>query len=99
MGRVPCPNRDHPHVSVITGRDPQFPGFDYFIEHHRDRELARMGPLTVKRRLAKDWGCITGKAARKQEGGEQVGGIIWPPLANLRSRFEAKYGPQECPPA
>ena len=94
-GRVPCPNRDHPHISVITGRDSQFPGFDYFIERHPDRELARMGPLMVKRRLGKDWGCITGKAARKQEGGEQVGGIIWPSLADLRSRFEAKYGPQE----
>jgi Family of unknown function (DUF5906) len=93
-GRVPCPHNELAHVSVVTGRDPRFPGFDYFVEHHRDQELSRMGPLMVTRRLAKDWGCVTGKAARTRQEGERVSGIIWPDLADLRSRFVAKHGPQ-----
>ena len=94
-GRVPCPDNNYPHISWVTGRDPRAPGFDYFIEHHSDRELARMGPLMVKRRLVKDWGCVTGKTARKQKGGQRTYGIVWPALADLRAKFVAKYGPQE----
>ncbi len=94
-GRVPCVHNQYAHVSVITGRDPRYPGFDHFIEHHRDRELARMGSLMVKRRLAKDWGCITGRTARVREGGERVSGLIWPDLADLRAKFVVKYGPQQ----
>jgi hypothetical protein len=55
--------------------------------------------LAVKRRLAKDWACITGKATRKQAKGEKAHGIQWPPLSELRRRFEKKHGKQKwlCP--
>jgi hypothetical protein len=74
-------------------------GFDYFIEHHSDNELRHMGALTVKRRLANEWGCITGKASRKQEGGQRIHGVLWPSLAELRAKFATKYGQQQwlCP--
>jgi hypothetical protein len=94
-GRVPCVHNQYAHISVVTGRDSRAPGFDYFIEHHRDRELARMGPLMVKRRLAKKWSCITGRDARVQASGHRASGIIWPDLADLRAKFVVKYGPQE----
>jgi hypothetical protein len=91
-GVVPCQHNEYPNVSVTAGRD-RYPGFDFYIEHHK--ELAYLGPQTVKRRLKKEWGCVTGKEARRQKDGKQVGGIVWPSLADLRSRFEKKHGPQE----
>jgi hypothetical protein len=94
-GVVPCHQYQYPNVSITAGRDHQYPGFDYFIERHSDRELAYMGPLMVKRRLADEWGCTTGKRARKQNDGERVGGILWPSLKELREKFEKKYGPQQ----
>jgi Bifunctional DNA primase/polymerase, N-terminal/Primase C terminal 2 (PriCT-2)/Family of unknown function (DUF5906) len=93
--RVPCSLKDHPGFSesypygTINYADQW--GFDWFIDHHPDRELKFMGPLTVKRRLAKDWGCLTGHAARIG----QKSGIVWPDLRELRGRFEAKHGPQQ----
>jgi hypothetical protein len=69
-------------------------GFDHFIDHHADRELARLGALAVKRRLRDDWGCTTGDATRKMSKGVKMFGVVWPPLKELRTRFEAKFGPQ-----
>jgi hypothetical protein len=68
-------------------------GFDYFIDHHSDRELAHAGALKVKRILSKDWGCITN--TRRQFNGARIFGIWWPPLPELRAKFEAKYGKQQ----
>ena len=65
---MPCQHQKWPGFSVCSGYD-QRAGFDYFIDHHTDRELARIGALTVKRRLAKEWGCVTGTATRRQIDG------------------------------
>ena len=97
-GVVPCAHyQDYPELSCTTERTgPYSPiGFDEFVERHSNRELARMGPLTVKRRLVKEWGCMTGKSVRKQINGVRIYGIAWPPLPELRERFEKKFGPQE----
>jgi hypothetical protein len=95
--RVPCACYEHPHVSLITGRNSEYPGFDFFIERHSDRELVRMGPQMVKRRLKDEWGCVTGKDARTRvgDGKERVCGIVWPTLKELRAKFEAEHGPQK----
>jgi hypothetical protein len=69
-------------------------GFDHYIDHHADRELSGLKSLKVKRTLADDWGCITGKAARRMIEGTQVSGIVWPPLQELRKKFEERHGPQ-----
>ena len=95
-GCVPCAHPEHPELSYNTEPGPYARiGFDDFIGRHSNRELARMGPLTVKRRLVKEWGCMTGKPIRKQINGVRVHGIVWPPLPELREKFEKKFGPQE----
>ena len=80
-------------VAISTGHRRH--GFDSHIDHHTDRELSRLGSLKVKRRLAKEWGCITGNAARVTVHGTQRHCVIWPSLADLRAKFEAKYGKQD----
>jgi hypothetical protein len=91
---VPCQDQGDSSFSVTTGYQERS-GFDYFIDHHADRELSRLGALKVKRSLAKNWGCVTGRATRSQQQGNRRVGIRWPSLADLRKRFEDKYGPQE----
>jgi hypothetical protein len=58
-----------------------------------------LGSLKVKRRLAKEWGCVTGAATRKQVGKVKVHGVVWQSLGELRAKFVAKYGEQVwlCP--
>src|SRR5262249_6239187 len=90
---VPCHKEDDPGFSVTTGYEKK-QGFDYFIAHHHDHQLKSLGPLKVKKILAKQWSCVTGKAARTFSSGQRTMGIRWPDLADLRQRFEAKYGTQ-----
>ena len=97
---VPCPHSEWAGFSDNIGHsDPKGyddrKGFDYFIDHHPDQELRRLGSLTVKRRLKKDWDCVTGDATRKQSGGVRGSGIDWPPLQELREKFEARHGKQQ----
>src|SRR5262249_45348387 len=96
---VPCRFRWGNYSEVTGGtvgqRSSEGLGFDRFIDTHPDRELSRMGSLTVKRRLVSEWGCITGKATRKTVGEAKVYGVIWPPLQELRAKCEAKHGKQD----
>jgi hypothetical protein len=92
-GVVPC-QYHWANFSLATGYEDRA-GFDYFIDHHPDRELSRMGALTVKRRLTKEWGCLTGKDARQWVEGNFRYGVVWPPLEQLRAKFEEKHGEQE----
>lgn len=93
--QVPCQHYLWLDFSRTNGTNSRDPGFDHFINHHADRELARLGSLTVKRRLAENWGCITGKSARKRQGNDIVHGILWPSLLELRAKFVEKYGEQK----
>ena len=97
---VPCQFGDRVGVSICRDVDnsyggPLRRGFDWYIDHHTDRDLSRLGSLKVKRRLAKEWGCITGKEARESVDGVQRNFVNWPALAELRAKFEAKYGKQQ----
>jgi hypothetical protein len=96
--RVPCSCFvGHPDFSPTEGYEDRR-GFDYFIDHHVDKRLANMGALMVKRRLVSDWGCVTGNAARRTIGSDRssrrYSGVVWPPLKELREKFEEKYGKQ-----
>ena len=96
---VPCQFGDRVGVSICRDVDnsyggPPRRGFDWYIDHHTDRDLSRLGSLKVKRRLKDDWGCITGKEARASVHGDQMNCVNWPSLAELRAKFEAKYGTQ-----
>ena len=82
-------------ISPTAAHTEKREGFDYFIDHHSDPELKRLGSLAVKRRLANEWGCRTGKEARKQIGNARYYGVVWPPLAELRAKFVEKFGPQD----
>src|SRR5262249_30612687 len=93
-GRVPCQHQRWPGFSDCAGQDKQR-GFDYFVDHHSDHELRRLGALAVKRKLKSDWGCKTGKASRRTFGRQRTHGILWPPLPELRARFQARFGKQK----
>jgi hypothetical protein len=96
-GVVPCMLHGHTDYSCSTTTGYHLrEGFDYFVDHNRDRELARMGALNVKRSLEKNWDCIIGRAARVRTGsGQRSHCIKWPSLSELRAKFEAKYGKQD----
>src|SRR5262249_21263679 len=83
-----------PGFSDCARQDKQR-GFDYFVDHHSDHELRRLGALAVKRKLKSDWGCKTGKASRRTFGRQRTHGILWPPLPELRARFQARFGKQK----
>jgi hypothetical protein len=51
--------------------------------------------LRVKNILRKEWGCLTGNNGRRRSGSVQYHGIQWPPLKELRAKFEERHGPQE----
>jgi Bifunctional DNA primase/polymerase, N-terminal/Family of unknown function (DUF5906) len=89
--RVPYSLNGHPYFSESCGHGNGYEervGFDYFIDNHPDRELKYLGALTVKRRLAKYWGCLIGERIGQKRG------IKWPDLTELRQMFEAKHGKQ-----
>ena len=97
-GVVPCAYRyDWPDFSIAADDDNSSDekGFDTFINTHPDRELRNLGALRVKNRLRKEWGCKTGNDARRRNGSVLVHGIQWPPLKELRAKFEQRHGPQE----
>jgi hypothetical protein len=65
-------------------------GFHRFIDNQRDSTIKGRA-LLVTRRLASDWGCTTGDAARVSS----KRGIWWPTLGELRAKFEKKFGEQK----
>jgi hypothetical protein len=99
--RVPCCGRWATHAKAeelanftLCSNELDREGFDHFIDHHPDPVLKRYGSLRVKDLLKNEWGCITGKQARRNDGNTRMSGIVWPALAKLREMFVRKYGPQ-----
>ena len=93
-GRVPC---EHPEWPGYTVTSPSADGerkFDDYLAKNTDKALAHLRSITVIKRLAQDWGCTTGGAARKRDGSGRTQGIQWPPLDELRAAFEQRNGPQ-----
>jgi hypothetical protein len=97
-GRVPCPHLQWPGFSASNGQE-QREGFDYFIDHHPDRELRDLGALKVKRQLREQWACVSGDDAKRRDAGIMIYGVKWPPLSEVRALFIQKHGPQDwlCP--
>jgi hypothetical protein len=89
--RVPCEHEEWPGFTVTTGQE-QDTGFYSFIDKHRDREIAGRG-LMVIRRLRNEWDCTTGMQ-RRERASDRTSGFQWPPLAELRARFEERFGKQ-----
>lgn len=93
-GRVPCAHGYWPGFSVSNGYELK-QGFDYFIDNHHDRELRDLRALKVKLQLRRHWGCLSGDDAKRRDGSDMVYGIKWPSLADLRTLFMERHGPQD----
>jgi hypothetical protein len=68
------------------GEEPEFPGRKTIIRFSSFNDFKQL-----QNKYSKD--------TRKQVGGLKLFGVRWPPLAELRAKFEAKFGPQTwlCP--
>jgi hypothetical protein len=96
-GAVPCAYRyDWPDFSISADDNIlREKGFDSFVKTHPDRELRNLGDLKVKNKLRSEWGCKTGNNGRRRHGSVLFHGIQWPPLQELRAKFEERHGPQD----
>jgi hypothetical protein len=96
---APCQNGARAGVSICPDTNDSYgrvyQGLDNYIARSTDRELKNLSALTVKLRLAKEWKCITGDAARLRIDGVQRSCVIWPALSDLRARFESRHGKQD----
>ena len=88
-GRLPCAGSDFPDVAITSGA-AQGRGFDHYIRNQADAELRGLGPGKVKNALKK-WGC----EHWRESSGHRRQGTQFPPLQELRRRFEQKHGPIE----
>jgi hypothetical protein len=91
-GRVPNEHWKWSGFTITTGYE-KGEGFAHFIQTNRDKSLANLGSIAVTKRLCKEWGCT---AERKREPGsnDRTQGFQWPMLAELRGRFETRFGKQ-----
>ncbi len=92
-GNLPFALSDKPNI-IITSGEEKGDGFDHFIRTHPSPELRFLGPLKVKRLLAKEWGA---RRVHSRTNGTEYYGIALPPLTKVRAAFETKHGPQHWP--
>jgi len=87
-GILPAAHDKKPHVAITTGEGKQT-GFHVEVKRMvTDRQLAQMTSLAIANELREEWGT----KAWRQKG---INGIEFPPLGELREKFEAKYGPRQ----
>ena len=87
--RVPNGHALWPGFTITSDDDESF---KIWLSRTRDQELTRMSPLTISKRLCKDWGCVS---EQRRDGTGRKSGLHWLPLADLRARFAKKHGLQE----
>lgn len=108
--RVPCPHPSDPAYTVTSSTD-RFDGFDHFVDHNSDRELAKLRSLSVKKVLCNSWGCRIGDQRRvraedrdrfgprtvdgKPQEVKRIAGFEWPDLLEGRAEFEKRHGKQD----
>ena len=89
-GQLPCANLTFPNVAVTSG-EADNKGF-YVAARNLVPDLKHTASTVVGRHLKEDWGCTPWR-------GHDQRGITFPPLAELRARFNKKHGPQSWPEA
>jgi hypothetical protein len=89
-GRLPFSSETYPDVVVTSGRD-KGKGFDHWVECQGPMSLRRLGPLKVKNALHANWDT----QHWRETGGARLAGIQFPPLQDLRCKFEERFGKQE----
>jgi hypothetical protein len=88
-GRLPCADIDHPDVAITSGAEFGR-GFDFYVKKQAPTDVQRLGTLKVKNKL-KEW-----KAEHwRESSGLRRAGIQFPPLQDLRRKFEEQFGPQQ----
>ena len=89
-GRLPCSCPESPDVAITSGAKNGH-GFDHYIATLAPMELRRITPGKVKNALKENWAC---KHWRETDGLRRAG-IQFPPLTELRAKFEERFGPRE----
>ena len=74
------------HIAITTGESDR-KGF-YVSARRVVPDLSRMLSQTIAEELCREWGCKMWKS-------NNMRGIEFPALSDLRKRFEAKYGPRD----
>jgi hypothetical protein len=94
-GRVPCEHWKWPGYTYTSGRE-YGKGFYVFIDNHRDKDLSPLGAHKIIKRLVKEWDCkATGPQREPHNSKIRISGLQWPPLQELRTKFEKRFGKQD----
>jgi Mesyanzhinovviridae DNA primase len=85
-GELPCAHSSKANVAITTGEE-RGEGF-YAACKKLVRGLSYSSASVISKALRKDWGCRSWKDTYRR-------GIEFPPLAELREKFDERHGPQE----
>jgi hypothetical protein len=88
-GVLPGGHNFYPNVAVTTGEE-KGEGF-YFHARVLVPELKRLGSIVISNKLKGEWGCSPWKSGYQR-------GLRFPPLAELREKFDQRHGLQGWPP-
>jgi hypothetical protein len=88
-GALPCTDATSPNVAITTGEE-KGEGF-YIAARHMAPELKHENSIVIARVLTEHWGCSNWHSGYRR-------GIKFPPLAELRAKFDRRHGPQVWPP-
>jgi hypothetical protein len=87
-GILPCTDGSDPSITITTGED-KGEGF-YPAARKLSPDLKHLSSKIIAVSLQKDWGCIRWKSGYQR-------GMRFPPLADLRDRFDKRHGKREWP--
>jgi hypothetical protein len=87
-GMLPSAHHRHPHITITSG-ESSGRGF-HAAARSLVPDLRRRSAVTIAKELVKQWGCEAFKERYRR-------GIAFPPLKDLRARFDEKFGPQTWP--
>jgi hypothetical protein len=87
-GKLPAARMGFPHITITSGEHSG--GGFYPAARKCAPDLKRVSSIVIKRTLRKEWGCSEWRSSTQA-------GIAFPPLVELRARFDRKHGVQEWP--
>ena len=87
-GILPCADASDPGITITTGED-KGEGF-YSAARKLAPDLKHLSSQIIAVSLRKEWGCTRWKSGYQR-------GIQFPPLPELRDRFDKRHGKQEWP--
>ena len=85
-GVLPASEIAHSNVAITTGEEKR-EGFYYQVRRIVP-DFKFISSIVIKKTLKSEWGCQEWKSGYRR-------GIKFPPLAELRAKFDRKHGPQD----